>query len=86
MKPRQKNRSRAYYRHMRRRVIRRKMNIVRSLEWYVPFEGWCAKGKIHCSCALCTTKTRKNGLPHSQKKQWQRLDQQLADYVKGKEF
>ena len=86
MKPQKKNRSRAYYRQQRRRVIRRKMNIVGWLDWHVPFEGWCAKGKIHCSCELCRAKTREEGLPHSQKKQWQCLGQQLADYVRGKEL
>jgi hypothetical protein len=63
------NRCKSYYRHHRKRVIRKKSAIVSSLQGvaisYVRLDragkGIFAKGKIHCSCNLCAAKTSKNG-------------------------
>lgn len=82
MKQHQTNRNRAYYRHHRKRVIRRKVRIAEQYGWNISFEGRFAKGKIHCSCLLCAIKTKKDGFPHSQKKKLQCLDYQWDDYVK----
>ncbi|MFJ8263794.1 hypothetical protein ACIQ4I_17960 [Rummeliibacillus sp. NPDC094406] len=46
MGPQHHNRNRAYYRHHRRRVIKRKMKITKG--WIIS-HGYLAKGKIHCS-------------------------------------
>ena len=57
------NRDRAYYRYQRKRHIRRKIRILKGYgEWCIA--GWMrgqpgrlVKGKIHCSCPLCRTKS-----------------------------
>lgn len=62
------NRDRAYYRKMRRKHIARKVNIVKNT-WYASeeslhdakFVGRLNKGKVHCSCMLCTGKTKYRG-------------------------
>lgn len=50
-------------RHHRRRVIQRKSRIAKQLGWHVKFKGKLAKGKIHCSCYYCRTKSREIGWP-----------------------
>lgn len=81
MKPYQKNRSRAYFRHHRRRVIRRKSQIAKHTGWHSRFSGYFAKGKVHCSCGLCAVKTKNDGYPHSQIKQLERMNNQLHNYL-----
>ena len=80
MKPHQKNRSRAYYRHHRKRIIQRKARIAGHLGWHSRFTGYFAKGKVHCSCWMCSQKTNRDGFPHSQVIQIERLNRQLFDY------
>ncbi|WP_205628759.1 hypothetical protein, partial [Acinetobacter baumannii] len=63
----------------RRRVIQRKAKIAKRLGWHVPFKGQLTKGKVHCSCWMCSQKTNKNGFPHSQIVQLERLNHQLSD-------
>lgn len=55
-----KNRSKAYTRHQRERVIQKKMGIVRNIfywdeneEKYMHVRGKYSKGKVHCSCKMC---------------------------------
>ena len=55
-----KNRSKAYTRHQRERVIQKKIWIARNVfnwddneEKYLPVRGKFSKGKVHCSCSLC---------------------------------
>lgn len=85
MKPTRKNRSRAYYRHHRNRVIQRKTKIAKHTGWYSPFTGYFAKGKVHCSCSMCTVKSKKDRYPHSQMVQLETLNSQLHDYIKEEE-
>ncbi|MBD8069623.1 hypothetical protein [Bacillus sp. PS06] len=85
MKPHIKNRSRAYYRHHRKRVIQRKSKIVKQLGWQPVLTGYFAKGKIHCSCWMCSQKTNKDGFPHSQNAQLESLNSQLYEYNNDKE-
>lgn len=80
MKPHTKNRSRAYNRHHRKRVIQRKLNIAKHIGWHPRFNGYFAKGKIHCSCWMCSQKTKTDGLPHSQIIQLERLNNQLSEH------
>ncbi|MED3552549.1 hypothetical protein [Cytobacillus praedii] len=80
MKPHKKNRNRAYYRHHRNRVIQRKTKIAKQFGWHSRFTGYFAKGKVHCSCWMCSQKTTRNGFPHSQIMQLERLESQLSDY------
>ncbi|HWO97758.1 MAG TPA: hypothetical protein VNM45_15770 [Bacillus sp. (in: firmicutes)] len=86
MKPHQKNRNRSYYRHHRKRVIQRKAKIAKQLGWHVTYEGQFAKGKVHCSCWMCSQKTNRNGFPHSQITQLEGLNNQLSDYFREGEF
>lgn len=86
MKPYKKNRSRAYFRHHRKRVIRRKIKIAKHLGWHSRFTGYFAKGKVHCSCCLCSQKTKKDGFPHSQNKQLERLNSQLHNYFNDRDL
>ena len=39
--------------------MKRKMRIVHEQHdyWHYPAEGYYRKGKIHCSCAMCSAKT-----------------------------
>lgn len=54
------NRSRSFYREMRAKHIRRKKSIAQHCwrNWELPFDGMYSKEKIHCSCPMCSTKTR----------------------------
>lgn len=60
----QLNRDRSYYRRQRMRVIHRKENILRQLggeenvlAWEHGAAGRLSKGKIHCSCWMCRSKS-----------------------------
>lgn len=86
MKPHQKNRSRSYYRHHRNRVIQRKTKIAKQIGWHSRSTGYFAKGKIHCSCWMCSNKTKYDGFPHSQIIQLERLSCQLSDYYSEAEI
>lgn len=56
------NRDRSYYRKMRKRAIKRKKNIITFYNcWQTKFDGELSKGKVHCSCGACTSKTRNKG-------------------------
>lgn len=52
-------RNKSYYRFQRRRHIARKKRIIKySLGGYwCCCDGYLSKGKIHCSCWMCRTKT-----------------------------
>jgi hypothetical protein len=62
-------RTRAYTRKMRAKHIKRKKAIVSNWSWfangYYPYDGMYSKNKIHCSCPMCATKTKKDGYSHS---------------------
>lgn len=78
--------SRSYYRHHQKRVIQRKVKIAKQLDWHVPYTGQIAKGKVHCSCWMCSQKTRRDGFPHSKTVQLEGLKSQLSDYFGEGEF
>lgn len=49
---------------MRAKHIRRKKWIVKHTnywDWELPFDGMYSKMKIHCSCPMCSPKTRNKG-------------------------
>ena len=66
MKNKSSNRTQAYYRHHRKRVIQRKSKLAKLLGWHGKCVGKFAKGKIHCSCSYCRKKTREMGFPKSE--------------------
>ena len=59
------SRSGSYRRWVREAKIRRKQRIS-SRYWYVKCRGVLDKGKIHCSCWMCSAKTNKDGPPISE--------------------
>lgn len=83
MKPYRKNRSLAYYRHHRKRAIARKKRILISYyEGYTKNLGRLSKGKIHCSCMMCTEKTRYLGYSKSDQIKIMKCDYQIGEYRK----
>lgn len=59
------NRSRDYYRKVRAKAIVRKRRISQGY-WHVKAPGVLSKGKIHCSCWMCSSKTWRDGAPVSE--------------------
>jgi len=62
------NRSREYYLHHRNRIINKKKKIAKQLYGEFGFyncDGAYNKGKIHCSCWMCSEKTKYHGEPIS---------------------
>ena len=58
------NRTQDYYRHHRKRVIEKKKKIVKQCYYggyFYKFDGKYSKGKIHCSCDMCSGKTKIRG-------------------------
>ncbi|MBR6430959.1 MAG: hypothetical protein IKS27_07070 [Oscillospiraceae bacterium] len=58
------NRDRSYYRKQRKRAIHRKEGILRRIGGEEYVQAWAhgstgrfAKGKIHCSCWMCRSKS-----------------------------
>lgn len=55
------NREKSYYREMREKHIDRKKRIVKKayslIDNYYEHDGMYSKGKIHCSCWMCRTKS-----------------------------
>lgn len=51
-------RGRAMTRYMRRTHINRKKKIIHDKQdyWAYHYEGMLSKGKIHCSCRMCSAK------------------------------
>lgn len=66
-------RTRSERRHKRAAVINRKARIARGLYgddiWV---KGKLAKGKIHCSCWMCSSKTNVHGMKHADLKAYGR--------------
>ncbi|MMZ64721.1 hypothetical protein D1872_270720 [compost metagenome] len=85
MRSKSRNRTRAYYRHQRSRVIQRKSKLAKQLGWHEKCIGKFAKGKIHCSCSYCRRKTREMGLPKSEIVKVERMGE-LNDVVELMSF
>ena len=79
------NRTRAYRREVRNKAIRRKKRIrheVYGYSWY-PHDGQYSKGKIHCSCAICTYE-KTYDLPRlSDRKDKEVIKSAMDDYYAG---
>lgn len=97
------NRTRDYYRKMRKKAINKKMKIINSYRqdnppafynadetdygynnsygsispyWYVKNKGMLSKGKIHCSCSLCSF----HGTTAQDRRQLTSMESKLNDY------
>lgn len=91
------NRGKGYLRRERAKHIKRRKSLVEQLcyHWAPAFDGMLSKGKIHCSCPLCTTKSKnkgkrrymkKNYAPnynwkHSDKIKIDKMNQDLKDFI-----
>lgn len=74
-------RTRAYYRIMRSRYIARKAHKCKACgaDWYAEGQarGKLSKGKIHCSCPLCSAKTKRYANIRNRSVQsWKHTDRQ----------
>lgn len=56
-------RDRGYFREMREKHIKRKKK-KSAHYWNYKFDGQYSKGKIHCSCEMCRSKTNNGGGLH----------------------
>jgi len=71
-----------YYRYQRIRVIRRKTEILKFHGGNINVEAWThggqtgrlSKGKIHCSCPLCRSKSS-DGLFHRDVKRQMKMEE-----------
>lgn len=84
-------RNRNYYRKQRIRAINRKLAI-RIAQWGTQDtlkiydatqRGKLHKGKVHCSCPMCSRKSSTE-LSHTDKRKYVKADSQLLDYFKQK--
>lgn len=79
-------RTRAYCRWQRTRTIRKKLSLLKRMGGDDLIQGWVrgkpgrlAKGKIHCSCYLCRTKSYEQ-ISHQSAKQNETATQQMFSY------
>ena len=84
-------RDRAYYRYQRKQHIKRKMGILLRLggeehltAWTRDEYGRLAKGKIHCSCWMCRSKSYDEPT-HSDARARETADQQVREYLRYEE-
>ena len=77
--------TRAFRRSQRTRIINRKVCILRKFggekyiyAWSRGNTGRLAKGKIHCSCCMCRSKSY-DGLSHADKRKLLATQQQMRD-------
>lgn len=70
------NRSREYYREVRAKAIARKRDISKDY-WHVKADGVLDKGKIHCSCWLCSGKSKYRGRPISEQRKYPPVEEDI---------
>lgn len=80
------NRTKQYQRFQAQKHIRRKERIIHDVYRYHDWDPWTGdkgahnrlnKGKVHCSCCMCSFKTKSHGWKHSDKKKLLSMDEQL---------
>jgi len=80
-----KNRSKAYIRHQRERIIRKKWAILKNVflleSNYMPVRGKLSKGKIHCSCRMCRYEQYYSIPKANHKAKLKAMKQEIDDYV-----
>ena len=83
---------RGYYRYQRKQHIKRKMGILRRIGGQQDLDAWTgggyygvlAKGKIHCSCWMCRSKSY-DSWSHSDQKMFLLGDLQVDEYLRYEE-
>ena len=81
------NRSVEFNRFQRYVHIERKKRIIKDQNnyWYYKHEGELNKGKIHCSCWMCSGKTSVHGYKISDIRKLESLEAQVGDYYNESE-
>ena len=85
-------RTRGYYREMYKKHIKRKKKLACTYTHPIElkFDGMYSKGKIHCSCSICASKTNPRRLKqsgptmnwkHSDLINMQSMDEDLKEYL-----
>ena len=80
-------RPRAERRHLTQMAIERKAEKLKHGGWYNAYNDWTYggqrnrlnKGKIHCSCPRCSSKTKYYGPTISEFKQYEKLQSSLLE-------
>ena len=79
-------RSKDYYRYQRKQHIKRKLGILRRIggeddvrAWSGGQPGRLSKGKIHCSCWMCRSKSY-DDWSYSDKQMFVRMEDQVKEY------
>ncbi|QST00987.1 hypothetical protein IMZ31_05290 [Pontibacillus sp. ALD_SL1] len=86
-------RSQAYYRHHRNRVIQRKLDIVKNVWGAVDGDGnedhpWAKepgrldKARMNCSCKMCKYEKHYDVPKASLKSKWDVMGQEIEEYFK----
>ena len=80
-----KNRSKAYIRHQRERIIQKKWAILKNVmlreSECMPVRGTLSKGKIHCSCRMCRYEQYHSIPKAKHKAKLKAMEQEIDDYV-----
>ena len=79
------NRDRSYYRKMRAKAIKRKKTIAQKFyfqPWIYHDDGMYSKNKIHCSCHMCSHKTKNKTKRHIRGNYDPSLNYKHSDLVK----
>lgn len=80
-----KNRTKAYFRHQRERIIRRKWAILKNVilleNHHMPVRGKLSKGKVHCSCRMCRYEKYHSIPKNKHKAKLKEMKQEIDDYV-----
>ena len=78
------NRTRDYYRKQRAKHINRKKRIIHELidYWGYKHDGVLSKGKIHCSCWMCSGKTKVHGWKPRDLRELEGIKCELNEYYR----
>ncbi|MFE3576775.1 hypothetical protein [Lysinibacillus sp. NPDC059133] len=80
-----KNRSKAYIRHQRERIIRKKWAILKDVKLresdFMPVRGRLSKGKVHCSCRMCRYEQFHSIPKTKHKAKLKTMEQEIDEYV-----
>ncbi len=78
------HKNKAYRRSQRHKAIERKKQIIQQVYQckYCGVEGKLNKGKVHCSCPLCTRKTAQIGYKASDRRKLNKLKEEFKNIDK----
>ena len=79
------NRTKEFYRIQRARHINRKVRIIKEQNdyWHYKYKGELSKGKIHCSCWLCSGKYSVHGPKFRDMRELSRCEEEIKELNNG---